>query len=92
MELKEISHCFQTSIFRPRTDPNERFAELFKRISDKVDSAWKKQLETVTQSRNHSYNNQIVVKVTGIMNIVSKTQANPQIYIRTLGDIQIFFK
>lgn len=74
------------------TDPNERFIELFNKISDKVDSAWTKELATITHSRNHSYNNKIVLRVKGIMNIISKNQANPQIYIKDAEDIQVSFK
>ncbi len=76
----------------PTTNPNDRFRKLFMEISSKVEKAWNSKIDSISQSRNHSFNANIIIRAKGIMNVVSKTQANPQIYISDADDIEIEIK
>jgi hypothetical protein len=76
----------------PTTNPNDRFRKLFMEISSKVEKAWNSEIDSISPSRNHSFNAKITIRAKGIMNIVSKTQANPQIYISDADDIEVEIK
>lgn len=78
----------------PGIDPVKNlsgFMQLFEAISSKMQSEWSN-LEQYKQRERNSYSNpKVVITAYGKMNIVSKNQANPQLYISDLSDIDISY-
>lgn len=68
-------------------DANRRFNELFAGISQKSKGAWEASTMNPKTERNHELQLNVRVEVNGTLNIVSKAQANPQIYISDLNDL-----
>ena len=73
----------------PTKEESEKFMSIFSKISAKVTKAWEENKDSAELARNHSVNPLIRISVSGRMNIVSKTQANPQIYITHPDDLII---
>lgn len=69
---------------------NEAFSQLFESISRKSVEAWNQVDIPPLKDRNHLHQPAVTVRVTGILNIVSKTQANPQVYINDIQDLKFF--
>ena len=68
---------------------DKRFRELFQAISNKVHAFWGKHKDSSVQDRNHKFNPRLQLAVSGRLVVISKTQANPQIYIKSPDDIRI---
>lgn len=73
----------------PRDDV-EGFMTLFDAVSNKLSAVWEDHIATVSNGRNSRYNKKLRVKVNGKMNVVSKNQANPQIYIKSVDDVEVY--
>lgn len=67
----------------------DQFMELFGEIQNKLNPVWDAETEGRQQGRNSMYNPKIKVKVSGKINVVSKSQANPQIYIKEISAIEV---
>jgi len=63
--------------------------ELFKAILERLQKAWDEHKATAVNARNKMINSKIQVHAKGIMNMVSQSQANPQILINKLEDLEI---
>lgn len=63
--------------------------DLFKAIREKLAGAWSSYPDNVTSGRNYFVNTGVNLKVSGTWNVVSKSQANPQLLIDSLDDIVI---
>lgn len=70
-------------------DANKVFMDLFEAFQTKANKAWTSQIADAEEGRNHLLNRKIKVSVQGTMNIISKSQANPQIYIKNPDDLQL---
>ncbi|MBY0470877.1 hypothetical protein K2X30_06870 [bacterium] len=66
------------------TDP-----ALFKQLREKCQAKWDQNLSTIRNDRNKMVNDAIRVKVTGTINMVDPTQANPQVLIDQVTDLQL---
>lgn len=62
--------------------------ELFTKLREKLDKLWQSDTTQVENMRNKLVNKKIRIKATGIGNYVSAGQANPQILIQKLEDVQ----
>jgi hypothetical protein len=65
--------------------------ELFKAIREKAAAAWDQHPETVTNGRNKLHNPRLNVKACGTLNVVSPSQANPQVVINKIEDLTLEF-
>lgn len=63
--------------------------DLFKKIREKMASFWESDLSGVINGRNKLINTKVKVTVTGTGNVVDPGQANPQILVNSLDQIQI---
>lgn len=63
--------------------------ELFLQILDKLQKAWDSQIKTAVNARNKMINPKIQVHVKGMGNMVSRSQANPQILIDHIDALEI---
>ena len=61
----------------------------FQRIRKKLASIWDRNLETAISGRNMQINPNLIIEASGKLNIVSPEQANPQILLDSVEDIQI---
>ncbi len=78
--------------FFPGNDLNEDpdgFMEVFGQLSEKAKNAWDRSEFSFTPARNFVENKKIRVRANGIMNVASKNQANPQIYLMSSDDLEI---
>ena len=66
--------------------------ELFKALRDKAAAAWNQHPETVINGRNKLVNPRIHVRACGTLNVVSPSQANPQVVISKLDDLMLEFR
>lgn len=62
---------------------------LFKQIREKAAKFWNLHPESVVNGRNKLHNPKLLVKACGTLNVVSPSQANPQIQIVKLDDLSI---
>jgi hypothetical protein len=63
--------------------------ELFQALLQKLQKVWDAHLKTAENARNKMINPKIQVRAKGTMNMVSQSQANPQILIQSLDDVEI---
>lgn len=63
--------------------------ELFKQIRMKLQAAWDKKTDSIRNGRNKLINPQIRVRAKGMINVVDPNQANPQVLLESLDDIEI---
>jgi hypothetical protein len=75
-------------VMLPHTVLSFTDAELFKLARQKFQAEWDRHPETVRQYRNKFINDGIEVTVSGTYNMIDPLQANPQLVIKTLNDIQ----
>jgi hypothetical protein len=66
--------------------------ELFKAIREKAASAWNQHPETVVNGRNKLHNPRLNVKACGTLNVVSPSQANPQVLINKIEDLTLDYQ
>ncbi len=66
--------------------------EVFQAIRKKLADAWDAHKESVTNGRNKLHNPRLKVKAHGKLNVVSPSQANPQILLSTPDDLTITFE
>jgi hypothetical protein len=66
--------------------------ELFKAIRAKASAAWDQHPETVVNGRNKLLNPRIHVRACGTLNVVSPSQANPQVLIQKIDDLLIHYQ
>lgn len=64
-------------------------ADLFTKVREKLEQAWKANESKVENGRNKLINKSVRIKATGLGNDIDRGQANPQILIKSLDDIQI---
>lgn len=70
-------------------DELDKFMKLFSQIGEKLTPIWDQNEENLEHGRNSLFNHQIKIRVTGKMNVISKGQANPQIYIKNVEAIEV---
>lgn len=63
--------------------------KLFKQIREKLQAAWDKQTDGIKNGRNKLINTKIRVRATGKINVVDPNQANPQVLLESLNDIEV---
>ena len=83
----ERNFTFFPKVDFTKDNANDVFMEIFQKIAQKSQDAWQASSEQPRLLRNHMVKQGVKVTVTGSMNIVSKTQANPQIYIKDPMDL-----
>lgn len=64
-------------------------SELFKKLREKLQSVWDANVSTRIGGRNMWLNPKVTLTVSGLKNVVSPVQANPQIIVERLGDIEV---
>lgn len=77
------------NLFRLYTLINFDDMNLFLQIRDKAQMAWDSQTETVIPGRNYYINPKLRACAKGLGNMVTPTQANPQILINSIDDLKI---
>jgi hypothetical protein len=63
--------------------------ELFKKIREKLQAAWDEAGTAYVNGRNKLVSTKIRVRATGILNDIDPSQANPQILLESIDDLQI---
>jgi hypothetical protein len=63
--------------------------ELFKEIRQKMQNQWDLNLETVSSGRSYFINEKLQICARGIGNVKDPNQANPQILLNSVNDIEI---
>ena len=66
---------------------NDTFMKLFEAISSKSAEAWEESGTTSLKARNHEHQPRVKVIAKGVLNIVSKSQANPQVYLTHVNNL-----
>lgn len=66
--------------------------ELFKQVREKLEKAWNDFAKNPTNERNKLVARNIEISASGEMNMVEQGQANPQILVNDIKDIQITIK
>lgn len=61
----------------------------FQKIRDKLAQIWETHLSTATSGRNMLINQDVIIEVSGRVNVVSPEQANPQILLSGADDIKL---
>lgn len=77
------------TIERQYTLVNFEDPDLFKKIREKLTLAWEKNKSDAVYSRNKFVNPKLIVRARGIKNVVDPSQANPQILLNSVDDIEI---
>lgn len=62
---------------------------LFQKIREKMASLWNSDTSNIVNGRNKLINTKVIVTVSGTGNVVDAGQANPQILVNSLDDIQL---
>ena len=70
-------------------DELDKFMEVFTEIQNKLKPIWDQNEASAEHGRNSLFNRQIKIKVSGRMNVISKSQANPQIYLKDVNAIEL---
>lgn len=70
---------------------SEDFSVFFA-LKDKLEEVWKTMADSAQYDRNKFINNKIWIKAKGKKNVVDPTQANPQIFISDINDVEITIK
>ena len=78
-------------LFRTYTLINFDDMNLFLQIRDKAQLAWDTHTETVIPGRNYYVNPRLRACARGLGNMITATQANPQILINSIDDLEITF-
>lgn len=66
--------------------------ELFKAIREKTATVWDQHEEFIINGRNKLHNPRIFVRACGSLNVVSPSQANPQVLLDKLEDLTVEFR
>ena len=66
--------------------------ELFKKIREKLQAAWDKYPNDFVNGRNKLMHKKVFVRAKGVYNQIDKNQANPQILLKSVDDVQIIVK
>lgn len=61
----------------------------FQKIRDRLAKIWDSHTQTIATGRNILINPAVRVEATGVVNVVSAEQANPQILLKTAQDLKI---
>ena len=61
----------------------------FQRIREKLAALWDSRMETATSGRNMLINPDLIIEASGLINVVSPEQANPQILLDNVEDIRL---
>lgn len=61
---------------------------LFNAITAKMNEVWEENEETAEYDRNKFINRKVIVKVKGTKNVISQKQANPQVLIDSMDDLE----
>lgn len=75
-------------IHRTFTLVNFEDPDTFQAIRDKLAHIWDEHQDTVKITRNALINPEITLEATGLINVVSQEQANPQILLETVDDLK----
>ncbi len=62
---------------------------VFKAVREKLEKLWNDHLGTEENNRNKLINRKVVIKAGGISNMVDQGQANPQILVNSVDDIEL---
>lgn len=65
---------------------------LFKALREKLETKWNENVGSEENFRNKLINRKIIVKAKGISNMVDQGQANPQILINSVNDLEFIVK
>lgn len=76
-------------LFRNYTLVNFEDPEFFETLRNHLSAIWDSQLPTVERGRNMLVNREIKLQISGVANVVSPNQANPQILINSLDQINL---
>jgi hypothetical protein len=63
--------------------------ELFKQIREKLEKVWNENMAGASNDRNKFVNRKLQVTAKGICNMVDQGQANPQILIQSVDDVNV---
>jgi hypothetical protein len=63
--------------------------ELFKAVREKLEKLWNDNVGTEENNRNKMINRKVIVSAKGISNMVDQGQANPQILVNSIDDVQL---
>jgi hypothetical protein len=84
-----VEELLPEGLKRQYTIVNFEDMDLFTKMREKLQAAWDKYPGQYINSRNKLVSTHVKVKVSGVFNEVSASQANPQILFTTLDDVQI---
>jgi len=84
-----VEEKLSDGLSRQYTIVNFENNDLFTQAREKLQAAWDRHPGDYVNGRNKLVSTKIHVKVSGIFNDVSPSQANPQILFKSLDDIQI---
>lgn len=76
-------------IHRTFTLVNFENPDTFQAIRDKLAGIWEAHQATITRDRNALINPEVTITATGLINVVSPKQANPQILLETVDDFSV---
>ncbi|MGK7926014.1 MAG: hypothetical protein AB4290_12350 [Spirulina sp.] len=76
-------------IHRTFTLVNFEDLDTFQAIRDKLARIWQEHQATAIRTRNALINPEVTLKATGLINVVSPEQANPQIMLKTVDDFSV---
>ncbi|MEM9539187.1 MAG: hypothetical protein AAGA60_06700 [Cyanobacteria bacterium P01_E01_bin.42] len=76
-------------IHRTFTLVNFEDIDTFQAIRDKLASIWEENQDTIIPTRNALINPEVMISATGLINVVSPAQANPQILLETVDDFSV---
>lgn len=66
--------------------------QVFTQLREKLDKIWKSSTDKIENGRNKLINRGVKIKATGLGNVVSQSQANPQIIIDAVADVSVISK
>ena len=88
-DIYAVRDVNELGFWRNYTLINFENAEVFEQIRLKAAEAWKQNVECRSDARNSLLNQTLQVIVRGKKNVVSKSQANPQVIIESADDLEI---
>jgi hypothetical protein len=83
-----VEQKLQAGLSRQYTIVNFDDGDLFKQVRELLQKNWDQHPNAFKNARNKLVNSAVKVKITGTFNEVDQTQANPQILVKSLKDIQ----
>ena len=84
-----VEQPLRAGLHRQFTLLNFEDPALFKKIRDTLQAAWDRHPGAYTNGRNKLLSTSVKVKVSGVFNEVDPSQANPQVLIQKIEDLQV---